>query len=107
MMQLSSAGTTARATCVPCAPGCGREDGSSVPDALGGLHTHAAQGWSIIVAHTWLDVFPVPAGMRAIELPAASAPPVGVLTTTDEPLPLVAAALLDSLDRCRPTSPQG
>ena len=68
-------------------------------DSVAALYAHAARGWSSIVAHTWLDTFGVPSGMRALPLPPIPRPPVGVLTSTDEPLSMVAAALLEGLDR--------
>ena len=66
-------------------------------DSVAALYTHASQGWSTIVAHTWLDSFGVPRGMRAIPLPDAGAPPVGILTAADEPLSMVASALLEAV----------
>ena len=66
-------------------------------DSVAALYTHASQGWSTIVAHTWLDSFGVPPGMRAIPLPDASSPPVGILTAADDPLSMAASALLDAV----------
>jgi len=67
-------------------------------DSIAALYTHASHGWSTIVAHTWLDSFGVPSGMHAIPLPATDSPPVGVFTAADEPLSMVASALLEALD---------
>lgn len=75
-------------------------------DSVAALYTHAAQGWSTVVAHTWLKSFGVPDGMRAVPLPPAAAPPVGVLTTADEPLSMVATALLDAIVGFVPDQPQ-
>ena len=67
-------------------------------NSVAALYTHAARGWSCIVAHTWLDSFGVPPGMRAVALPPVPTSPVGVLTAIEEPLSLVASALLACLD---------
>jgi DNA-binding transcriptional LysR family regulator len=67
-------------------------------DSAAGLYTHVMQGWSTIVAHTWLDAFGVPPGMRAVALPDTDAPPVGILTTADRPLSMVASALLETME---------
>jgi DNA-binding transcriptional LysR family regulator len=66
-------------------------------DSVAALYSHAARGWSCIVAHTWLDVFGVPPGMRALALPPVAPPPVGILTAAEEPPSLVTAALLTTL----------
>ncbi|MEJ2865883.1 LysR family transcriptional regulator [Actinomycetospora flava] len=81
-------------------------------NSVAALYSHAAQGWSTVVAHTWLDSFGVPPGMRAVPLPPVPTPPVGVLTAADEPLSLVAAALLEGLDdfgvpSAPPSPPEG
>jgi DNA-binding transcriptional LysR family regulator len=68
-------------------------------DSVAALYAHAARGWSCIVAHTWLDTFGVPPGMRALRLPPVPAPPVGLLTAADEPLSMVAAALLETAQK--------
>lgn len=66
-------------------------------DSVAALYTHAARGWSCIVAHTWLDTFGIPPGMRALDLPPVPTPPVGILTAADDPPSLVTAALLATL----------
>jgi hypothetical protein len=66
-------------------------------DSVAALYTHAVRGWSCIVAHTWIEGFGVPPGMRALELPAVPAPPVGILTAAEDPPSLVTAALLATL----------
>ena len=67
-------------------------------DSVAALYTHASRGWSCIVAHTWLESFGTPPGMRAVALPSIPAPPVGVLTAAEEPLGLVASAVLATLE---------
>lgn len=68
-------------------------------DSVAGLYTYIATcGLSSIVAHTWLRTFGVPAGMCATRLTAFPVPPVGLITSADEPLSLVAAAVIDALD---------
>ncbi|GAA3830380.1 LysR family transcriptional regulator [Streptomyces chiangmaiensis] len=66
-------------------------------DSVATLFAHVRTGrWASIVPHTWLHVFGVPHGMRAVPLvePARSVP-VGLVITTREPGSVMARALAD------------
>lgn len=66
-------------------------------DAISVLYAHVAtRRWSTVIAHAWLHLFGVPAGLRAI--PMASPPVsfhVGLLLPDTEPQPILVQALLD------------
>ncbi|GAA3875001.1 LysR family transcriptional regulator [Streptomyces lannensis] len=66
-------------------------------DSVATLFAHVRTGlWASIVPHTWLHVFGVPQGMRAVPMvePARSVP-VGLVVTTREPGSVMARALAD------------
>lgn len=66
-------------------------------DSVAALFAHVRTGrWASIVPRTWLHVFGVPHGMRAVPLtePARTVP-VGLVTTTREPGSVMARALTD------------
>ncbi|MFF8842041.1 LysR family transcriptional regulator [Streptomyces sp. NPDC015127] len=66
-------------------------------DSVAALFAHVRTGrWASVVPHTWLHVFGVPHGMRAVPLvePARTVP-VGLVTTAREPGPVMARALTD------------
>lgn len=67
-------------------------------DSVPALYAQVASGWSGIVSHKWLDKFDIPSGVRAVALPAASAPPIGILTRDDQKVSLAAEAFLSNLD---------
>lgn len=54
--------------------------------------------WWGIVRHTWMHAFGVPAGMRAVPMAGIEPRPwVGVVTTDQQPVSIVAAALLEAI----------
>ncbi|MBD0422225.1 LysR family transcriptional regulator [Streptomyces sp. TRM S81-3] len=66
-------------------------------DSVAALFAHVRTGrWASVVPRTWLHVFGVPHGMRAVPLtePARTVP-VGLVTTTREPGSVMARALTD------------
>ncbi|AVH54880.1 MULTISPECIES: LysR family transcriptional regulator [Streptomyces] len=66
-------------------------------DSVAALFAHVRTGrWASIVPHTWLHVFGVPHGMRAVPLvePARTVP-VGLVVTAREPGSVMARALTD------------
>ncbi|SEE03173.1 DNA-binding transcriptional regulator, LysR family [Streptomyces misionensis] len=66
-------------------------------DSVAALFAHVRTGqWASIVPHTWLHVFGVPHGMRAVPLtePARTVP-VGLVVTTREPVSVMARALTE------------
>ncbi|ODU04212.1 MAG: LysR family transcriptional regulator [Pseudonocardia sp. SCN 72-86] len=68
-------------------------------DSVAGVFSHVSSaGLSSIVAHTWLRTFGVPAGMSVTPLTVFASPAVGLVTAADDPLSLVASAVLDALD---------
>jgi DNA-binding transcriptional LysR family regulator len=80
-------------------------------DTVSALYAHVGtHRWSAVVAHVWLHLFGVPAGMRVIPLeePAshgraapdsAYRPLVGLVLADREPEPILAAALLEVAGR--------
>jgi DNA-binding transcriptional LysR family regulator len=70
-------------------------------DAVSVLYGHAATGrWSTVVAHTWLHLFGVPDGLRAIPMvePATSVH-VGLLLPDTDPQPILVQAFLEVATR--------
>ncbi|MCX4537146.1 LysR family transcriptional regulator [Streptomyces sp. NBC_00841] len=66
-------------------------------DSVGALFAHVRTGrWASIVPHTWLHVFGVPHGMRAVPMvePARTVP-VGLVVTAREPGSVMARALTE------------
>ncbi|MFC9392267.1 LysR family transcriptional regulator [Streptomyces sp. NPDC057027] len=70
-------------------------------DSVAALFAHVRTGgWTSIVPHTWLHVFGVPHGMRAVPMtePARSVP-MGLVTVVREPEPVLARALREVAGR--------
>ncbi|AJF68277.1 LysR family transcriptional regulator [Streptomyces vietnamensis] len=70
-------------------------------DSVASLFAHVRTGrWASIVPHTWLHVFGVPHGMRAVPMaePARSVP-VGLVTVVREPESVTARALREVAGR--------
>ncbi|MEU7028299.1 LysR family transcriptional regulator [Streptomyces sp. NPDC014779] len=66
-------------------------------DSVAGLFAHVRTGrWASVVPHTWLHVFGVPRGMRAVPMtePARTVP-VGLVTAAREPDSVMARALTE------------
>ncbi|WP_328908267.1 LysR family transcriptional regulator [Streptomyces sp. NBC_00234] len=66
-------------------------------DSVAALFAHVRAGrWASIVPHTWLHVFGVPHGMRAVPMaePARTVP-MGLVVTAREPGPVIARALTE------------
>jgi DNA-binding transcriptional LysR family regulator len=61
------------------------------------LYSHVRDGtWSSVVAHPWLQIFGVPAGLRAIPLVEPEATRgIGLVWLDRDPEPLLAAAMLE------------
>ncbi|MEU9856206.1 LysR family transcriptional regulator [Streptomyces sp. NPDC047974] len=66
-------------------------------DSVAALFAHVRTGrWASIVPHTWLHVFGVPHGMRAVPMTEpARAVPVGLVVAAREPDSVLARALTD------------
>jgi DNA-binding transcriptional LysR family regulator len=66
-------------------------------DSMDAIYAHiATRRWSGIVAHTWLHVFGVPDGMRALPLAEPSPhPAVGLIALGSRPVPMLVRALFD------------
>jgi DNA-binding transcriptional LysR family regulator len=66
-------------------------------DSVASLFAHVRTGrWASIVPHTWLHVFGVPYGMRAVPLAEPSRTvPVGLVVTARDPGSVLARALTD------------
>ncbi|TGB15849.1 LysR family transcriptional regulator [Streptomyces sp. MZ04] len=67
-------------------------------DSVAALFAHVRTGrWASIVPHTWLHVFGVPHGMRAMPMvePARTVP-VGLVVTAREPVSVMARALTET-----------
>ncbi|MDG9718035.1 LysR family transcriptional regulator [Streptomyces sp. DH24] len=66
-------------------------------DSVASLFAHVRTGrWASVVPHTWLHVFGVPPGMRAVPLTGpARTVPVGLVVTAREPGSVLARALTD------------
>jgi hypothetical protein len=65
-------------------------------DTVSALYAHVGtHRWSTVVAHVWLHLFGVPAGMRVIPLEGDHRPLVGLVLADREPEPILAAALLE------------
>jgi DNA-binding transcriptional LysR family regulator len=64
-------------------------------DSISGLLSFVHRGWSSIVSETWLNLYGVPDGMRALRLvePELSYP-IGIVTRDTDHLPPLPAALL-------------
>lgn len=74
----------------------GRLDPVVETDTVDALYAHLGTGRSCIVAHAWMHAFGVPDGMRAIPMAGATPrPPVGLVISDQQPLSIVAAAVLD------------
>lgn len=65
-------------------------------DTVAGLYAHLDAGhWSCVIAHAWLHMFGVPAGMRAVPLAGpAHGPRVGLVLADRAPVPALTRALL-------------
>ncbi|MEU1226659.1 LysR family transcriptional regulator [Streptomyces sp. NPDC005828] len=70
-------------------------------DSVAALFAHVRTGgWTSIVPHTWLHVFGVPHGMRAVPMTEpARAVPMGLVTVVREPEPVLARALREVAGR--------
>jgi DNA-binding transcriptional LysR family regulator len=68
-------------------------------DTVAALYGHLTGGRrSSIIAHTWLHTLGVPPGLRAIPLPEVRPrPAIGLVTADQQPIPIVAEALLDAV----------
>jgi DNA-binding transcriptional LysR family regulator len=68
-------------------------------DTVAAIYGHLANGHrSTIIAHTWLHTLGVPTGLRAIPLPEVRpSPAIGLVTAEQQPIPIVAEALLDAV----------
>ncbi len=76
----------------------GRLDPVVETDTVAALYAHLGTGRSSIVAHTWMHAFGVPSGMRAVPMAGAKPRPwVGVVTTGQQPVSIVAGALLEAI----------
>ncbi|MFC4950655.1 LysR family transcriptional regulator [Pseudonocardia sp. GCM10023141] len=66
-------------------------------DTVSVLYGHVAtRRWSTVIAHAWLHLFGVPAGMRVIPMDPPRRPHrIGLVLTEREPEPMLAHALLD------------
>lgn len=66
-------------------------------DSISALLSFALQGWSSVVSEAWLELYGVPAGMRALRLvePELSQP-IGIVTRDSALLPPAVVALLAS-----------
>ncbi len=66
-------------------------------NSISTLYAHVRDGaWSAVMAHTWLHLFGVPSGMRAIPLvEPETTRSIGLVCSTATPEPLLARALLD------------
>jgi len=66
-------------------------------NSISTLYAHVRDGtWSSVMAHTWLHLFGVPDGMRAIPLvDPATTRSIGLVWVDRDPEPLLARALLD------------
>ena len=66
-------------------------------NSISTLYAHVRDGgWSSVAAHTWLHVFGLPAGLRAIPLVRPEATrSIGLVVLDRDPEPLLARALLD------------
>ncbi|HZZ47299.1 MAG TPA: LysR family transcriptional regulator substrate-binding protein [Pseudonocardia sp.] len=69
-------------------------------DSVAAIYAHiATRRWSGIVAHTWVHVFGVPEGMRAVPLAEPSPhPAVGLVALDNRPVPLLVRALFDTIE---------
>ncbi|MFN8217391.1 MAG: LysR family transcriptional regulator [Solirubrobacterales bacterium] len=66
-------------------------------NSISALLSFARAGWSSIVSRTWLSLYGVPEGMRAVRLVEPEvAYTIGIVTRDTELLPPVVGALLDS-----------
>ncbi|MEU6577656.1 LysR family transcriptional regulator [Streptomyces sp. NPDC046805] len=67
-------------------------------DSVAALFSHVRTGrWASIVPHSWLHVFGVPDGMRAVPLVEPTRTmPIGLVTTSREPGPVMARALAET-----------
>ena len=73
-------------------------------NSISTLFAHVRDGpWSSVMPHSWLHVFDVPAGMRAIPLiePTATRT-IGLVWLDREPVPVLASALPRGRRGCRP-----
>lgn len=66
-------------------------------NSISTLFAHVRDGpWSSVMAHTWLHVFDVPAGMKTIPLVEPTATrTIGLVWLDRDPVPILASALLD------------
>jgi hypothetical protein len=66
-------------------------------DAVSVLYAHVGtHRWSTVIAHAWLHMFGVPAGMRVIPMARpARTHQVGLVLADRDPEPMLARALLD------------
>ena len=66
-------------------------------NSISTLFAHVREGpWSSVMAHTWLHLFDVPVGMKAIPLVApATTRTIGLVWLDRDPEPILARALLD------------
>ena len=67
-------------------------------NSISTLYAHVRDGpWSSVMAHTWLHLFDVPAGMRAIPLvEPATTRTIGLVWLDRDPEPILARALLEA-----------
>ena len=74
-------------------------------DSISALLSFTHRGWSSIVSEAWLDLYGVPAGMRALRLVEPDlAYPIGVLTRdTEHPSPLVMTFLETAIGPPKPS----
>ena len=66
-------------------------------NSISTLYAHVRDGgWSSVIAHAWLHVFELPAGLRAIPLvEPETTRSIGLVVLDRDPEPLLARALLD------------
>jgi DNA-binding transcriptional LysR family regulator len=65
-------------------------------NSISTLCSHVLRGWSSVMAHTWLALFGIPTGMRAIPLVAPELThEIGLVVLDLDPLPPVTGALVE------------
>ena len=70
-------------------------------DTVSALYAHVGtHRWSTVIAHVWLHLFGVPAGMRVVPLePPRHSPQVGLVLADRDPEPILAEALVQTAAR--------
>jgi DNA-binding transcriptional LysR family regulator len=70
-------------------------------DTVSALYGHVGtHRWSTVIAHVWLHLFGVPAGMRVVPLdPPRLSPQVGLVLADRDPEPILAQAVVEAAGR--------